>query len=255
MKKRKLTTVIIVLLVLAVAALFVFPAEYKLVNTEWLSNSELIQNGRYDRQRACEQAKYAYEHTENGVFRYLDPGHGDRATNCANFVSQCLYAGGWEMNDEWFMKQYNDSVIFPKRFADKLCSFAKGRIYDSTGFIKEKDLVSSDMEYKWSNTWTCAGVQLEYGESRFYSGCYEVMNFSELESTVADNNIKPGDVIYENPGNIIHVLMITDIDSNGRVYYSSHNPPTYNRLLDEDAWRKGGFTGGILILHVKDELM
>lgn len=207
-------------------------------------------NRFYNRSVVREYAKAASEELQNGTFRYLSPAQGDSATNCANFVSQCLYAGGFEMNEEWYMKKYSGGTSSLKRLSDKITTTAERFVSGSFGIGNANDY--TDMDYKWSLIWSCAGDQLEYGTEHFFEGKYEVNTFDEFYEIIRKAHIETGDVIYQSVGNIHHVVIISDIDEEGTVYIASHNPPLFDCRLDEDGWKKHGFQGGAVIAEVKD---
>lgn len=259
MKKKKIlivTGAALLVIAAATAALAFMPVKYEKTDISAvlgvISDTEV--NGKYDREAVCRYAAAAAEDPAEEIFRYFDPGKGDSATDCANFVSQCLWAGGWKMTDEWYMKKYSSSVPKPKRMFEKLKTFVRARISENTELIDENELYSTDMEYVWTNLWSCAGIQSEYGMERFFSGRFEVPEYSDLAETVLKNDIKPGDIVYQSIDNIHHVLIITGVSSDGEISFSSHNPLKYDQKIDEKTWRTFGFSGGAVIFKVRDEL-
>ena len=207
-------------------------------------------NRFYNRSAVREYAEAGAGELQNGTFRYLSPSQGDNATNCANFVSQCLYAGGFEMNADWYMKKYSAGTSSVKRFSDKIYTTARRFVSGSFGFGTANDY--TDMDYMWSLKWSCAGDQLEYGTDHFFEEKYEAETFDEFYEIIRNADIQAGDVIYQSVGSIHHVVIISDIDEEGTVYIASHNPPLFDCKLDEDGWNKRGFKGGAVIAKVKD---
>lgn len=254
MKKKKKILLVSAgsVLVLATAGIITaaVPAEYD----EFSEESRNTESRIYDRERVREYARAAAEDPESTQFRYLDISNGDNATDCANYVSQCLWAGGYEMNDGWYMKKYSSSVPKIKRIADKVKTFARARLYEEFNVGKELDLYYTDMNYIWTNSWACAGVQLKYGEQKFFDGVTEVSDFSELKNAVSELNIQTGDIIYQSPGNIHHVVIVSDVDDEGNICIASHNPPLFDEKLDEEAWARRGFSGGAVIYKVSDKI-
>ena len=54
----------------------------------------------YNRDNVVSYAKqYAYNYNPN----YIDYATYEGSSDCANFVSQCLYAGGIAMTDTWYL--------------------------------------------------------------------------------------------------------------------------------------------------------
>ena len=55
----------------------------------------------YNRDNVVSYAKqYAYNYNPN----YIDYATYEGSSDCANFVSQCLYAGGIAMTDTWYYR-------------------------------------------------------------------------------------------------------------------------------------------------------
>ena len=94
-----------------------------------LSPSDTI----YDRNAAYD---YSQKYYENYNDDYPSMEHGD----CENFVSQCLYAGGLEMNSYWYMREHH----FYDRFGDLFSNKAQ------------------NWSYEWSLNWTIANDQCNY---------------------------------------------------------------------------------------------
>lgn len=209
------------------------------------------QNGFYNRRKAREHAQIAYTTLKNGQFRYLSPANGDSATNCANYVSQCIYAGGYPMTENWYMKKYDSSTPKIKKFTDKLTSFTKSRLFESFDIGKSTDQYYTDMSYIWTNSWSCANVQAEYGEKNFFDESIIITDYSDVSATVLEHGVQSGDVIYQGIDDKHHVLMISDVGDDGTLFVSSHNPPKYQEKVDEAFWKKGGFSQ-VVIYKVKD---
>lgn len=217
-------------------------AEYHSTSDEHHYNREAV--------RKYAETATAKENLKNGDFRYLSPANNDSATNCANFVSQCLWAGGFEMNDEWYMRKYSDSVPGFKKLTDRIYTSGQRFISGSFGIGTAPDY--TDMDYFWSLTWSCAGEQLKYCEKNIFSGSYEADDLDEFYDIVIEQDIKTGDVIYQSPGNIHHVLIVSNISDDGKAYFASHNPPVFDMEINSDTWNKYGFSGGVVIYKVKD---
>ncbi len=156
------------------------------------------------------------------------------------------------MTDQWYMRRYSDSVPYIKKLTDKVFTSAQRFISGSFGIGNANDY--TDMDYCWSLTWSCAGDQIKYGTEHFYEERYDAASFEEFCDIVREHNIQTGDVIYQSPANIHHVVIISKITDDGTVYIASHNPPLFDKELNEDFWKKGGFSGGAAVLKVKDQL-
>lgn len=250
-KKLLIPATVCILLVTAFFITAVVPAKYDEISRE-AGTQQDYNEYQYDRKavRAYAEKATASENLKNGDFRYLSPNTMDRATNCANFVSQCLWAGGYEMTGKWYMKKYSDSVPQFKRITDKI--FTTGRRFVSGSFGIGSASDYTDMNYAWSLTWSCAGVQLEYGRENYFEGVYEAGDIDEFYEIVEKENVRTGDIIFQSPENIHHVLIVSDVSDDGTVYFASHNPPLFDIKIDIDAWKKHGFSGGVLICKVRD---
>ncbi|MDO5559492.1 MAG: amidase domain-containing protein [Oscillospiraceae bacterium] len=253
-KKRKILITAVTVLCCVIAAASVIkaiPAEYENITVPVYYNTDSNQT-TYNREKVREYARFACTDPDNGTFRYLDRSNGDTATDCANFVSQCIYAGGYPMTDEWYMKKYSDKVPKIRRILDKITGKAAMIWHDYTG---KADTYGeyTEMNYLWTYPWTCAGVQSQYGENYFFGDHYTVSDYSSLKKIVLDNNIQTGDVIYQGTDKH-HVMIITNVDEDGTLYISSHNPVLYDHKLDEVFWEKGGFGGTCQLYKVKDRI-
>ncbi|MCI6583381.1 MAG: amidase domain-containing protein [Oscillospiraceae bacterium] len=244
------TIIIILIFAVAFTAIAAIPAEFD--SNDIRDRFPLHQNNEnvYNRENVRKYVEYASDYLQNGTFRFLSPANGDSATDCANYVSQCLYAGGFEMTDLWYMKRYSDSVLKIKRITDKICTSLNRFNYVSYGIGNGADY--TDMNYVWTYTWSCAGEQIDYFEKNFAEGRYEANNYEQFSELVKSKNINTGDVIYQCIDNIHHVVIVSDVSENGIVYISSHNPPLFDFEINEDSWQKSGFSGGAVILKIKD---
>lgn len=254
MKKQKIIIILAVLILLSVSAFFItalIPAEFD--TNDIRSEFPLKNETEYDRENVRRYAEYASGYLQNGTYRFLSPENGDSATDCANFVSQCLYAGGFSMTDEWYMKKYWDSVPEVKRVADKICTTFKRFIGSSYNLAEANDY--TDTEYMWTYKWSCAGEQIRYFEENFAEEIFEVNDYSTFSETVKNENIKTGDVIYQSIGNVHHVVIVSYVSDEGTVYISSHNPPLFDCEINEDSWGKRGFSGGAVIMKIKDDIV
>ena len=109
----------------------------------------------------------------------------------------------------------------------------------------------TDMSYIWTNSWSCANVQAEYGEKNFFDESIIITDYSDVSATVLEHGVQSGDVIYQGIDDKHHVLMISDVGDDGTLFVSSHNPPKYQEKVDEAFWKKGGFSQ-VVIYKVKD---
>ncbi len=154
---------------------------------------------RYNRQGAVHYAR-RFAHVANPWFRPFP-------NDCTNFVSQCLWAGGWEMvgppsvwnynNDgAWWYSQISDEDIFsgPNRAADGIKDVAKQAYKLAGGFVGAT--VDPHDRYRASFTWAGADNFKTFLER---SGRAERAPVSDL---------RPGDIIQAaHQGGFIHHSM------------------------------------------------
>lgn len=144
----------------------------------------------YDRNAAIDYAKkWAYKSNPN--FPSFD---GD----CANFISQCLLAGGFEMNGDWYCNpDLNPRALFDQNY-----------------------------NWKWSILWSGAKEQYEYlKNSNIVSEEVVITGVDEITAAINDpeNPVKVGDVMYlkfdqDRPH---HATIISKIED-GMVYFAAH---------------------------------
>ena len=123
--------------------------------------------------------------------------HFYRASDCANFVSQCLHAGGFEMNEDWYSYRYED--------------------YDDV-----------------SVAWSMAVDQYEYFLHSDY--CSETFSFNgeatvngDLSDIIAEHNIETGDLLYmdwDGDGIPNHAAMVCWVGSD-TITYTAHTESRY----------------------------
>ena len=120
---------------------------------------------------------------------------------CANFVSQCLLAGGYEM--------YGNSDI------------------DGWHYYNENNA---------SESWRLADNQFRYFRDSDYTLSELIINknnYQNLNNTITTYNIRIGDLIYmdfESDGKIDHAAIINRVE-NGEIFYSAHTADRFDQNL------------------------
>lgn len=158
----------------------------------------------YDRQEALDYAERWYQtdlitvhditiHRYNPMYHFYS--HGD----CANFVSQCLCAGGFVETRKWH---------------------------------------SDWLGYDRTETWSIVFDQYEYfSESDYCSELFSfegsaIVN-GNLPQIIAEHNIQPGDLLYmdwEGDGTPNHATMVCSV-SEDNITYTGHTNPQWNQDL------------------------
>ena len=121
--------------------------------------------------------------------------------DCANFVSQCIFAGGLEMNEEWHMIKRS---IFEKINPEP-----------------------SSLWFSWTKTWTMANEQYHYFKEHYGVQTYIIYPDDSISEFVSNHNIQKGDLLYFNEKNeseeqdVHHASIISSV-KNGDIYYAAH---------------------------------
>ena len=245
------------------------------------------ENVFYDRTKVRQYAKkWCYNTEDTDDYAYLDIMSD--VSDCANFVSQCIYAGGYPMTDEWYMYKYpsntSDLEKTIKSFSSgiskapvKISEEIQKKIFKKVVFpeviIKpqycENVMIILDYanpynqngKYIWSNSWTSIAWQIPLGQRYFFSDS-DILKIRAVNGSSKDNisnvmnyvkkyNIQVGDVMYlgvDNPG---HAMIITNITDEGKLCVSGHEKARDEMLMDEEYWKAGGFAD-ITICKVND---
>ena len=134
--------------------------------------------------------------------------------DCANFVSQCLAAGGFPMDGLWYSYRYNCWASRP-----------------------EYSFLPNNQRYQWniSPTWRLVVDQYEYLKVKKYISKATLVSKSSQISSL--KNVTVGDLIYfrydkNKKFTLNHVAIITRIYKNN-IYYTAHTTDRLQRNLKE----------------------
>ncbi len=159
----------------------------------------------YDREKAISYARTWYDDRNGNYYSY--------STDCANFVSQCLNAGGIEQSKEWHSSRT-----------------------EKTYWYNPAAWFSNNYRYDWDvgEAWWLADAQYQYFSSFAQNKTVEIASVNDIQAVVSSNNIQAGDLLYfvNTSGNIHHATIITKVDS-GMIYYAGHTRSCYDRPLSE----------------------
>ena len=170
----------------------------------------------YNRKLALNYATTYYKNYNKFYYNYSD-------NDCANFVSQCLGAGGFPMDKKW----YSYRIWCEKSRA-------------------QYSWLPNKYRYKWniSTAWRLVNEQYSYLKSSKYidQNPTLVSKASEISSV---KNVKIGDLIYfrydkTKKFKLNHVAIITKIYKNN-IYYTAHTTDRLNYNLKNyfNAYKKG----------------
>ena len=176
----------------------------------------------YNKERAVDYALKWYDGHNPGYY-YYDKG------DCANFVSQCLYAGGMDICDEWHydytLKEWDEL-----NFYSLLVGY----------YLNKEEWIRWDI----SKTWRLATQQYEYISKSDY--CEEVIKINsvkELEEAVQNKDIEKGDLLYVADDTLFHTLrnrdpyhatIISEVDLNNKnLLYAAHTDSYKDRSVKD----------------------
>ena len=171
-------------------------------------------SGSYCREAAVDYAE-EWADSQNEEYYYYTNG------DCANFVSQCLRAGGLSDNSEW----YHHGRTKKKWYEI---------IFDPLSWIQEK------RRYNWSSSdaWRLANEQYLYfsnPENGYINGEVIIISSADGISSVANNGgVQPGDLLYFSRDGITahHATIITKVE-NGMIFFGAHTSPQFDCPLSE----------------------
>ncbi|ADU23853.1 amidase domain-containing protein [Ruminococcus albus] len=163
----------------------------------------------YDRNAAYEYSQ-KYYNTFNSEYPRID-------SDCANFVSQCVYAGGMQMNSLWYVKKNNLFDYITTVWGDR----------------------AQDLSLKWSLKWTDAEAQYKYFKETYSIAYYKINRGDSISDFVQNHlEIKVGDTLYfhnvhKPKKEVTHATIISKIDDS-EIYYAGHsNPASMTPLSDK----------------------
>ena len=191
----------------------------------------------------------ATDFISNPEYPYFSNGSG----NCANFVSQCLYASGMDMTDEWYMEE---KTPIPAGLLQKGIEKVTGNDSDPMSAIAYTG-------QKYSLTWASASKQYEYFKDpkNGYIDGHEIKisSMEEYTKIVKSGLVEAGDLLYwdeDGNGGINHATIITKIQGKELLYAGNTNPwaarpvsPGFKGYLDTP-----GFNPVLYILPLKDSV-
>lgn len=177
----------------------------------------------YNRKKAIDYAKKWYNSYNPYYYRY--------SNDCANFVSQCLRAGGIFMSDNW--KSFRLQKTFLGDF---------------------KSLFKSCLEYNWdvSPAWRLVDKQYSYFKQNYTNKqAIEIRKKSDISNKIAGKNVRKGDLLYfveknNNKETVYHATIVSKVTD--KIYFSGHTNSRYNEELSK-AWPKKCVA--VFILRIK----
>lgn len=192
----------------------------------------------YNREAAIEYARNWY----NGFNTNMFPNISDIGGDCTNFVSQCLLAGEWPMDNVWYIQ--------------KLAS---------CGYERPADSQELDAGWKLANPspWISAKQFNNYWGARSTVYEYSTTNYINNHASIFTQNIQRGDVIQLLIGvswwyEARHTMIITNYgtyNNTADFLYSAHSDPAYDKpvALGCVSWIKSySSVTRIQLMHLPD---
>ncbi len=190
----------------------------------------------YNRQDARAYANRWYNDYNDQYHKY--------SADCANFVSQCLAAGGIPMNEAWYSCRITDN--------DK-----------DTSKEEMSNEASVDSDFHVGEPWRLAKKEYEYFKDAEYGyrngDVIEITSTQDIPSVLArcaaeGIPIQTGDLMFfaykgEGEGGVHHAAMISYADLNC-IKYTSHTDPQFDKDLSGHLTKNNVF---IIRLHDSNE--
>ena len=192
----------------------------------WIVNESYDRNAVYDYMKKWsgdyDTVGEKYNYSEYPNFSELS----DKMTDCTNFASQCLCAGGFKMNNDWYFGK-----------AEGLASHIHG-LFSHTG----------TWDYGWTKSWSVVVDNYNYFRSEEYA-MYEVSigRDESIEEAISKYDIRMGDLIYfckeKGP---THTAIISSVQKD-EILYAGHTKPRWNKKLSETFDENEDYTNVIIV--------
>lgn len=200
----------------------------------YCANNPLVfidMNGReeeyvYDRDAAVEYAE-RWTRGEKGISTFQEWWESDEyrnveeynshPSNCANFVSQCLFAGGIEETEVW---NTNENMVTDYWYggSGNLCVQYERRGDDSDAWMKAEE----QFDY-FSNPYN------GYTSNKVIT----IDSVDGIQDALENNTIQKGDLMFfEDESGIFHATIISSVDDN-MIYYAGNSSKQYDKALED----------------------
>ena len=181
---------------------------------------------RYNRKTVTDYCDRYYMNPNTSSFAYFESG------DCANFVSQCINAGGISMNDDWYFYSEGIKILFWYIYENYSSSWTVA--YDNYKYFKENKSISN-------------GQVIEFN------------SVQDMQNAIKNNeyNIQAGDLMYmqweyDHPH---HATIIDGIDyEKSTLTYSGHTDPRNHDDVIEKFWNNNP-NGKLYIIHINEVII
>ncbi|PJI10508.1 MULTISPECIES: amidase domain-containing protein [Clostridium] len=154
-------------------------------------------------------------------------GSGAGSSDCANFTSQVLCAGGVKMTKDWYYKH------------DKSTKEGK-EISGEFNLVTPYNAEYENANDTFSTSWVRPKEQLQYLQKNGYinGDLIKLNSVSDVKKAIKKYNIQPGDLLYdENKNEGIHHAMVITTVGHGEIKYSSHPVDRNDWPISSDSFK------------------
>ena len=176
--------------------------------------------GFYSANAAIKYAKKWWNDYNIQYYHYYSGG------DCTNFVSQCLFAGGYKMDSVWYSKSSSKKV---KGWDMQV----RAQIIKTGPFNNVDTAVTVSRWYKVSNAWRSASGLYYYLKYTKDFNCYDFYTPKKLKSYLKKGKIKKGSVAFfeDKNYNIHHSVIIGRVTKSDAFYYAHSTNRNCNKGL------------------------
>ena len=155
---------------------------------------------------AADAIEYAHQYWQNYNDSY--PDLNNLGGDCANFVSQCLHAGGKQMNGDWYIYQKNSTYMSPTNIT---------QLNYSWDLANPSPWISAE---EFNNYWSDFCNTYEYTLSNYQSSHNFIYNSEQIK--IGDPFLLLKKVLWWYEGD--HVMIIVGLDQkNNDFIYAGHS--------------------------------
>jgi hypothetical protein len=189
---------------------------------------------RYDKNKAVEYALKWYK-DYNNEYDNFDGSFGvtvDQtlrlsskfdSSDCTNFTSQCLYAGGITMTENWH--SYKEGIM------PSINSIIVGLAYPNLlQYIIPAYIVGGSIKYDHTYAWCRVRYQLPFFDKDRYSEGVEIITKENLDEITVSGRVEIGDLMYfdnETDGDYSHSAIVSRVNEEEKICYAAHSD-SYN---------------------------
>ncbi|MDR0919024.1 MAG: amidase domain-containing protein, partial [Oscillospiraceae bacterium] len=155
------------------------------------------------------------------------------SSDCTNFTSQCLYAGGISMTDTWYSHKTGDKYNNIMTIIPDITPILM--IHTPTPIDTNEKIY--DIKYDVTSSWCFVDNQLQYFETDKYSEGIEIITKENLDEITASGRVEIGDLMYFNNSgegdDYSHSAIVSKINEEKKICYAGHSNPQSDKSLSK----------------------